>query len=193
MKWLKPGTQHGASRALPLTQPQGDCPLCLVCAQAMQIAKNIIHGGQQDHRSLHSRERKTEVLRRLVLELLMVISLLLTPFATHTHTQRKLHLPFNPRHFPGWPSCGLCRRERRKGGGEWKRGGVSRHLLICTPSSHSDLPKTEVMPGEFGESGSQSLGLSVLGFPPAPPCLHPPPKLQNGVSLKLPTSKTTSA
>ena len=91
MKWLKPGTQHGASRALPLTQPQGDCPLCLVCAQAMQIAKNIIHGGQQDHKSLHSRERKTEVLRRLVLELLMVISLLLTPFATHTHTHTHTH------------------------------------------------------------------------------------------------------
>lgn len=49
------------------------------------------------------------------------------------------------------------------------------NLLIHTPGSYSDRPKTWAMTGGFrGDSGIKSLGLSVLGSPPAAPHPHPP-------------------
>lgn len=85
------------------------------------------------------------------------------------HTE-KASLPFNlpHHHLPG--CCGPCRRERRgrEGGGE---GGIFGNLL-----AHTQAPTlTCAMTGEFrGESRIKSLGLSVLGSPPAPPYPHPP-------------------
>lgn len=50
-------------------------------------------------------------------------------------------------------------------------GGAFGNLVLHTPGSHSDLPKTGAMTGGFGESEVQSLGSSVVGSPPAPHAL----------------------
>lgn len=106
----------------------------------------------------------------------MVTSLLLSLCCTHAHTHRKLHLPFKPRRFPALPCSGLCRRERKRGGGGWKGDGVSRYLFICAPSSHSDLPETEAICLEnVGRVGFRVRACPSWAFPLIPRCLHPPP------------------
>lgn len=103
---------------------------------------------------------------------LTAISPFLALSHTHVHTE-KASPPFNPRPFPG--CCSPCTREEDRRRRARQGGGVLGDLSRHTPGSHSDLPKTWAMTGEFrADSGIESLGLSVLGSSPAPAYPHPP-------------------